>query len=296
MIEPERSAQPPADLPNPYRPADSPLTERTEAAQALVARFNQVHGSDPEGAGEALERLIGRLGENVRVRGPLHCDLGENIAIGDGTFVKSGLTALDIAPISIGKSCWLGPNVSLLTPVHPIGAEDRQAGWEGAESIAIGDNVWIGGGATILPGVTIGDGAVIGAGAVVTRDVPAGQVAVGNPARVIRTTESSRRPTVLTALVTCPVEIAEDLAGKLVEAGNAACVNLIDPIRSVYQWQGEIVRDREALLVIKTTRPRIAALEAQLTEIHPYDVHELICLPVESGSPAYLDWVADSVT
>lgn len=295
MTPTDPSAAPPG-IPNAYRTADTPkLQQEIAEAQALVAEFNRLAGTEPEVAGRVLGRLFGSVGEGVSVRGPIACDLGRNVSVGNRTFINSGLTVLDIAPVTIGEDCDIGPDVSLLTPVHPVDPGERLAGWEGAAPIEICDNVWIGGGATILPGVTVGDGAVIGAGAVVTRDVPASQVAIGNPARVVRTTGSSHRPTVLTALVTCPVEDAEDLAGKLVTAGNAACVNVIDPIRSVYQWKGEIVRDREALLVIKTTRPRVAALEAQLTEIHPYDVHELICLPVEAGSDAYLDWVADSV-
>lgn len=296
MKEPDHS-RPPAGLPAPYRAADKPeLGEKIAAAQALTAEFNRLIGCEPEVARRVLKRLIGSLGDQVEVRGPIALDLGRNISIGDGTFVNSGLTALDIAPIRIGEDCDIGPNVSLLTPVHPVDPGARLAGWEGAAPIEICDNVWIGGGATILPGVTVGDGAVIGGGAVVNQDIPASQVAVGNPARVVRATGNQKRATVLTALVTCPVEAADDLARQLVEAGNAACVNVIDPVRSVYRWEGGIQRDREALLVIKTTRPRVRGLEAQLTEIHPYDVHELICLPVETGSAPYLDWIARSVT
>lgn len=286
----------PDGLPNAYLAGSAgTLGEEIASAQKLVAEFNRLIGTEPEGARKALSRLLGSVGEGVVVRGPIACDLGRNISIGEGSFVNSGFTALDLSPVTIGEDCNIGPEVSLLTPVHPLDPGARLAGWEGSAPVTICDNVWIGGGATVLAGVTVGDGAVIGAGAVVTRNVPASQIAVGNPARVIRSTGKPRRPTALTALVTCPVERADEIAEALVEKRNAACVNVVDSIRSVYRWQDGVERDRESLLIIKTTRPQIAALEAQLTEIHPYEVHELICLPVEAGSEPYLDWIADSV-
>lgn len=100
----------------------------------------------------------------------------------------------------------------------------------------------------------------------------------------------------VTCFVTCPRSDADRIGTALVQSGNAACVNVIDGIRSIYRWQGKIERDEEALLVVKTTTGAVRELDAQLTEIHPYDVHELICLPVGAGNPAYLDWIADSVT
>lgn len=130
--------------------------------------------------------LFGRLGKDVEVRPPVRVDLGRNIMIGDRTFVNYNLTALDIATIMIGADCQIGPNVQLLTPIHPVEAEPRRARLEAARPIMIGDNVWLGGGVIVCPGVSIGENSVIGAGAVVTRDVPANSVAVGNPARVIR--------------------------------------------------------------------------------------------------------------
>lgn len=290
-------SDPPDDLPNPYRAVDTPgLQDEIAAARALVAEFNRLSGVEPETARRVLERLLGSLATDAEVRGPIACDLGRNISIGEGTFINSGFTALDIAPIEIGEVCNIGPNVSLVTPTHPIDPGARLDEWEGSAPVTICDNVWIGAGSTVLPGVTIGDGAVVGAGSVVVADVPAGQIAVGNPARVIRSVATRRRPAVFTCLVTCPVESADDLATALVEAGNAACVNLVDPVRSVYRWRGKIEHGREALLVVKTTRPRLFALESQLREIHPSEVHELVCLPVEAGSNPYLDWVADSVS
>ena len=120
------------------------------------------------------------------MRAPLRLDYGTQLHIGEGTFVNYALTALDVVEIRIGRHCQLGPNIQLLTPIHPLELEPRRQGWEAAETITIGDDVWIGGGVSVLPGVSIGDGAVIGAGSVVTKDVPARTLAVGNPARVLR--------------------------------------------------------------------------------------------------------------
>jgi len=133
-----------------------------------------------------LGQLLGRLGPDSEVRPPFYCDYGSQIRIGERTFVNFGLVALDPAPITIGSDVQIGPNVQLLTPTHPIDPDLRRAKWEGARPIDIADNVWLGGGVIVLPGVSIGENSVAGAGAVVTRDVPAGVVVVGNPARVVR--------------------------------------------------------------------------------------------------------------
>lgn len=101
-------------------------------------------------------------------------------------FVNCGLVALDVAAITIGDDVQIGPNVQLLTPTHPLDAEQRRARWESADPITIGDNVWLGGGVIVVGGVTIGENTVVGAGSVVVRDLPAGVLAVGNPARVVR--------------------------------------------------------------------------------------------------------------
>jgi maltose O-acetyltransferase len=113
-------------------------------------------------------------------------DYGTYISIGDRTFANFGLVALDVAQITIGADCQIGPNVQLLTPTHPVAPDPRRDKLEAAKPITIGDNVWLGGGVIVLAGVTIGDNSVIGAGAVVTRDIPANVIAVGNRARVVR--------------------------------------------------------------------------------------------------------------
>ncbi|MFF4522672.1 sugar O-acetyltransferase [Streptomyces bluensis] len=167
--------------------ADDPEIARLlQRAVSLAARYQAAFAEDAEAAQPLLEELLGSLGEQAHVRPPLYVDYGSNITIGARTFVNYNLTALDVAPITIGEDCQIGPNVQLLTPTHPLEPQPRRDKLEAARPIVIGDNVWIGGGAIILPGVTIGDNSVIGAGAVVTKDVPANVVAIGNPARVVR--------------------------------------------------------------------------------------------------------------
>ncbi len=171
-----------------YVALDERIFAAAQRARELQVRFNAT------GAGEAadaerrtlLSELLGGIGELSEVRPPLHVDYGFQITIGAGSFVNFGLVALDVARITIGDDVQIGPNVQLLTPTHPLDPQLRRDKWEAAEPITIGDNVWLGGGAIVLPGVTIGDNTVVGAGAVVTRDLPADVVAVGNPARVIK--------------------------------------------------------------------------------------------------------------
>ncbi|MBB0231484.1 sugar O-acetyltransferase [Streptomyces calidiresistens] len=149
-------------------------------------RFNSSPADDPTGRRALLAELLGGLGEGVEIRPPLRVDFGRYVTVGRGTFVNFGAVFLDVAPITIGEDVQIGPNVQLLTPIHPLEAERRRAKWEAARPITIGDNVWLGGGVIVCPGVTIGENTVVGAGAVVTRDLPANVLAVGNPARVIR--------------------------------------------------------------------------------------------------------------
>jgi maltose O-acetyltransferase len=132
------------------------------------------------GCGQRAHQGHGRVPESGRD------PPGRVRAIGARTFVNYNLTALDVARITIGEDCQIGPNVQLLTPTHPVEPQPRRDKLEAALPIVIGNNVWLGGGAIVCPGVTIGDNAVIGAGAVVTKDVPANVVAVGNPARPVR--------------------------------------------------------------------------------------------------------------
>jgi maltose O-acetyltransferase len=169
-----------------YRADDPDLIGAHRRAVRLVDEYNRTTPDQPADRRRILDDLLGAFGPDSDVRPPLHCDYGSYLRIGARTFVNFGLVALDAAPITIGDDVQVGPSVQLLTPTHPLDPDLRRAKWEAAEPIVIGDNVWLGGGAIVLPGVTVGPDTVVGAGAVVTRDLPAGVVAVGNPARVIR--------------------------------------------------------------------------------------------------------------
>jgi maltose O-acetyltransferase len=165
---------------------DEELAAEAARAHELMDRYNATRHDEQELRDRILRELLGEVGEGVVVRPPFRCDYGSYISIGAGTFVNFDCLMLDVAPIRIGAVCQLATRVQLLTPTHPIDPEPRRAGWEAAEPITIADNVWLGGGAIVCPGVTIGENTVVGAGAVVTRDLPAGVVAVGAPARVLR--------------------------------------------------------------------------------------------------------------
>lgn len=169
-----------------YLADDPELVAGAERARVLSERFNSAEALDREGRRKVLAELLGEVGEEVAVRPPLQVDYGSHITIGAGTFVNFGAILLDCAPITIGADVQLGPNVQLLTPIHPLEAKPRRDKWEAAKPITLGDNVWLGGGVIVCPGVTIGENTVVGAGSVVTRDLPANVVAVGNPARVKR--------------------------------------------------------------------------------------------------------------
>lgn len=134
---------------------------------------------------ELQAQLIGSGGDRATITSPFHCDYGANIALGEGAYFNFNCVVLDVCQVRIGAYTLLGPSVQIYTALHPMDAAARRKLEYGAP-VDIGSDVWIGGGAIILPGVRIGDGAVIGAGSVVTRDVPAGMFAAGNPCRVLR--------------------------------------------------------------------------------------------------------------
>jgi len=173
--------------------ADDPeLARDSQRAQTLLQQFNGSVPSDPDARRRILDDLLGSLGDGAEIRPPFHCDYGYQTHIGARTFVNFGLVALDVAPIRIGDDVQIGPHVQLLTPTHPLEPELRRAKWEAAEPITIGDNVWLGGAVVVCPGVTIGADTVVGAGSVVLRDVPAGVLVAGVPARVVRSLAEGR--------------------------------------------------------------------------------------------------------
>lgn len=167
--------------------ADSPeLVDVHRRAMGLLAGYNRTPAEATADRVRILDELLGAFGAGSVIRPPFYCDYGSYLRVGARTFVNFGLVALDAAPIVIGDDVQIGPNVQLLTPTHPIDPELRRAKWEAAEPISVGDNVWLGGGVIVLPGVSIGGDSVVGAGAVVTKDLPPRVVAAGNPCRFIR--------------------------------------------------------------------------------------------------------------
>ena len=170
----------------PYIASDPELVAAHLRAVQLAEQYHRDVVAGDHRARSVLAALVGDLGEGAEIRPPLFVDYGEHLSVGARTFVNVGLTALDVARITIGADCQIGPHVQLLTPTHPVEPQPRRDKLEAAAPITLGDNVWLGGGVIVCPGVSIGTNSVIGAGAVVTRDVPANVVAVGNPARIIR--------------------------------------------------------------------------------------------------------------
>ncbi|WP_026819781.1 sugar O-acetyltransferase [Arthrobacter castelli] len=171
---------------DPYIADDPELAEASMRAEDLTAAYNATTSRQGPLRRQLLEELLGSIGEDTEIRPPLHVDYGTQLSIGARSFANWGLMAADVVSIRIGDDVQIGPNVQLLTPTHPIEAEPRRNKWEAGEPITIGDNVWLGGGVIICPGVSIGENTVVGAGSVVPKDLPANVVAVGNPARIIR--------------------------------------------------------------------------------------------------------------
>jgi maltose O-acetyltransferase len=161
-----------------YDAKDVELTGERLRAEELLARYNA--GRDVE----VLRSLLGAMGEGSEVRAPFYCDYGSNIVMGSGVFLNFGCVLLDVCEISIGDGTQIGPGVQIYAADHPRDAAVRLRGLENGRPVRVGKNVWIGGGAILLPGITVGDDAVIGAGSVVTKDVAAGSTVMGNPARV----------------------------------------------------------------------------------------------------------------
>ena len=164
-----------------YDPLDAELVAARARARKLCWALNATSGAQPC----LLRELFGSGGESVWMQPPFFCDYGSNIELGERVFFNFNCTVLDVCPVRIGDFTLFGPGVQILTPLHPLDAELRRR-QEYGKPIEIGADVWVGGGALILAGVRIGSRAVIGAGSVVTRDIPEGVFAAGNPCRVLR--------------------------------------------------------------------------------------------------------------
>ncbi|HEV7382332.1 MAG TPA: sugar O-acetyltransferase [Dyadobacter sp.] len=169
-----------------YNATDPELTQMRTEARLLMLELNNGREDEPEKRVEILKKLIPDSGYDLWIQPPFYCDYGSNIQLGDRVFFNFNCVVLDVNPVKIGSRTLFGPNVQIYTATHPIDHITRATGLESAKPITIGEDVWIGGGAIICPGVTIGSRTIIGAGSVVTRDIPDDVVAAGNPCRVIR--------------------------------------------------------------------------------------------------------------
>lgn len=161
------------------------IAARLRTKQALKA-YNDTDPADLTGRDQQLRALLGQAGQRLLIEQPFHCDYGVNIEVGDNFYANFNLVILDANKVVIGDNVFIAPNVGLHTSGHPPDVQRRNAGLEYAKPITIGNNVWIGAGVNVMPGVRIGDNSVIGAGSVVTRDVPPNVVAAGVPCRVIK--------------------------------------------------------------------------------------------------------------
>lgn len=170
-----------------YTFLDPDLIAEREKTKERLRLYNRTE--DATERETLLRRLLREVGRSCIVESPFYCTYGKNTRLGDHVYLNFSCVILDNNEVLIGSHVMIGPAVQIYTAAHPLEAEVRNQGWEVAASIAIADNVWIGGGAILLPGVTIGRNAVVGAGAVVSRSVPADVVVAGNPARVIRRIE-----------------------------------------------------------------------------------------------------------
>ena len=170
----------------PYKAWLDGLSEERMENKKKIFRYNHMEPGNPEEKDKLIKEILGKTGDYINIEAPFYCDYGYNIEIGENFFANYNFTVLDVGKVRIGKNVQIAPNVSIYTAGHPLHPDSRNSGYEYGIDITIGNNVWIGGNACIMPGVTIGDNAVIGGGSVVTKDIPANVIAAGNPCRVIR--------------------------------------------------------------------------------------------------------------
>ncbi len=165
---------------------DNELISELLKCKDLCFEYNQIKPSDTFKRTETMKKLLGRTKEHFLIVSPFQCDYGYNIEIGENFYANHNCVILDGAKVVFGDNVFIAPNCCFTSAGHPIDYEQRNKGLEFAYPITVGNNVWIGANVTVLPGIHIGDNSVIGAGSVVTRDIPSGVIAVGNPCRVLR--------------------------------------------------------------------------------------------------------------
>jgi len=170
-----------------YSAVDKELLKELSEVHDAIHVYNALKPSETDAKLAILKCLLGHMADDeIIINQPFYCDYGKQISVGKRFFANFNFTVLDEAPVTIGDDCFIGPNVSIYTACHSTDPVERNSRREWAEPVTIGNNVWIGGSVTILPGVTIGDNVTIGAGSVVTKDIPANVVAAGNPCLVIK--------------------------------------------------------------------------------------------------------------
>ena len=172
-----------------YMASDPQLVEERLEARRLTRLYNQTEEWEDVRRRELLGQLLGGMGHNCYIEPTFRCDYGKNIRVGNNFYANFDCVILDVGPVTIGDNCLLAPRVCLCAAGHPTDPADRRSGKEFGKPITLGNNVWLGAGVIVNPGVTIGDNTVVASGAVVTRDLPANVVAAGCPARVIRSLE-----------------------------------------------------------------------------------------------------------
>lgn len=174
-----------------YSAVDTELLRELNEVKEIIHDYNSLRPSECEKRLEILKTLLGHIGDDkIIINQPFYCDYGKQISVGKRFFANFSFTILDEAKVTIGDDCFVGPNVSIYTACHSTDPIERNSRKEWALPVSIGNNVWIGGAVTILPGVTIGDNVTIGAGSVVVKDIPSDCVAVGNPCKVVRKIEN----------------------------------------------------------------------------------------------------------
>ncbi len=170
-----------------YSAVDPDLSRELMETREVIHQYNMLHPAELEKMRAILRQLLGAIGDDhILINQPFHCDYGKQIRVGKRFFANFNFTILDEAYVTIGDDCFIGPNVSIYTACHSTDPIERNARKEWALPVSIGNNVWIGGSVTILPGVTIGDNVTIGAGSVVVHDIPFNVIAAGNPCKVIK--------------------------------------------------------------------------------------------------------------